>query len=338
MKNYWKQFAGWVIDSRHNIFQRARLKLTGLYIGIIAVILIVFSLTLYYSLAKNIQDNFEGNFSDEQAQELIIVKTTDQLQTTIVFTDFVILLIASGLSYFFAGKTLNPIQRAMEKQKQFTADASHELRTPLAVMRTNLEVALREREWNNEKGRALIVGAIDEVKLMAKLTEDLLTLSKLEGKGKPYSFTNIDLKELVGRVVKKMQNIATGRTIELFVDHADAAYIEGEAGALERLMMNIISNAIHFTSAGGYIRITIEKRGDKAMIRVQDTGIGISKKDLSHVFERFYRADKAREHDGGAGLGLTIAKEITRQHRGDISIESERGKGTLVIITFPVAY
>ncbi len=187
MKNYWKQFAEWVTGSKHNIFQRARLKLTGLYIGIIAVILIIFSLTLYYSLAKNIRDNFEGNFSDDQTQELVITKTTERLQTTIFFIDLIVLLASSGLSYFLAGKTLKPIRQAMEKQKQFTADASHELRTPLAVIQTNLEVALREKEWDRGKRHALIASAIDEVKLMTKLTEDLLTLSKLEGKEKVYA-------------------------------------------------------------------------------------------------------------------------------------------------------
>ena len=335
MKNYWKQFAGWATGSKHNLFQRARLKLTGLYIGIIAVILIIFSLTLYHALAKNIRDNFEGNFSDDQTQELVITKTTDQLQTTIFFIDLIILFVSSGLSYFLAGKTLKPIQRAMEKQEQFTVDASHELRTPLSVIKTNLEVALREKDWNKDKGRALIVSAIDEVKLMTKLTEDLLALSKLEDKEKIYSFKKINIAEITEQMVKKMQIIAIKRKIQLSIERSDTAFIYGNAGALQQLVMNIVSNALNFTPAGGYVRLAIEQRGEEIIISVQDTGTGITKEDLSHIFERLYRADKARKQGGGTGLGLAIAKEIVHKHRGTINIESELGKGTLVIITFP---
>lgn len=335
MKNYWKPFAEWVTGSRHNLFQRARLKLTGLYIGIIAVILIIFSLTLYYALAKNIQDNFEGNFLDEQAQNLVITKTTDQLQTTIFLIDLIIVFASSGLSYFLAGKTLKPIQRAMEKQRQFTADASHELRTPLAVIETNLEVALREKDWNKAKGRALVVNAIDEIKLMTKLTEELLTLSKLEGKEKIYSFKKVNIAEIVEQVTKKMQNIAMERKIQLFIERSTATFIYGDAESLERLVMNIVSNALSFTPAGGYVRLAVEQRDDKATIHVQDAGTGIAKEDLPYVFERLYRADKARGRNGGTGLGLAIVKEIVHKHHGAINIESELGKGTLVIITFP---
>jgi len=311
------------------------LKLTALYVGIIAVILVIFSLALYYSFARNIRDNLEGNFSDDQVQELVIGKTTDQLQTTILFIDFAILLVFSGLSYFLAGKTLKPIQRAMDEQKQFTADASHELRTPLSVMQTNLEVALREKEWNQEKGRALIVSAIDEVKLMTKLTEDLLMLSRLENKQKNYVLKMTDVSKIVEQAVKKMQSIAIKNQIQLSVTCADAAFIKGDAEALQHLTMNIISNALNFTRAGGSIRTIVDRHGGNTIIRIQDTGIGIAKEDLPHVFERLYRVDKAREQTNGAGLGLSIAQEIVRKHNGTIDIESETGKGTTVTIVFP---
>ena len=337
MKKYWKQFAGWVTGSKPNIFQRARLKLTVLYIGIIAVILIVFSLTLFYSLSKNIHDNFEDDNSNDQTQTLLITKTTDQLQTTIFFVDLIILFVSSGLSYFLAGKTLKPIQKAMEKQKQFTADASHELRTPLAVMQTNLEVALREKEWNKEKERALIASAIDEVKLMTKMTQDLLTLSRLESKQEVYSLNRINLAQIAGQAVRKMQNIAIKNQIQLSTVYSEAIFIKGDAEAAQQLINNILSNAIKFTPAGGSVNITVSRHDAKAIIRVQDTGIGIAKEDLTHVFERLYRADRARGQGGGTGLGLSIAQEIARKHNGAINIESEIGKGTLVTIVFPTA-
>jgi signal transduction histidine kinase len=315
------------------------LKLTALYIGIIAVILIIFSLILYYSISKNIHDNFEGGDSNEndQAQTLLITKTTDQLQTTIFFIDLIILFVSSGLSYFLAGKTLKPIQQAMEKQKQFTADASHELRTPLAVMQTNLEVVLREKEWNKEKERALIVSAVDEVKLMTKMTQDLLTLSRLESKQEVYSLNRINLAQIAEQATRKIQNIATKNQIQLSTVYSESIFIKGDAEAAQQLITNILSNAIKFTPAGGSVNITVSRHDAKAIIRVQDTGMGIAKEDLSHVFERFYRADRARGQGGGTGLGLSIAQEIVRKHNGAITIESEIGKGTLVTIVFHVA-
>ncbi len=336
MKKYWKPFAEWGTGSKHSLFWRARLNLTALYIGIIAAIVIIFSFTLYYSLVKNIRDNVEGNFSNDQVQELVMGKTTDQLQMTIVFVDLAVLGISSVLSYVLAGRTLKPIQETMEKQKQFTADASHELRTPLTVARTNLEVALREKEWDKEKGRSFITNAIDEITLMTKLTEDLLTLSKLEGREKNLSFGKINITEIAERVVKKMRHMATERNIKLSMEGSHAVFLYGESGALERLVTNIVSNALAFTKSRGSIHVTVYERHAKAIVTIQDTGIGIAKEDLPHVFERLYRADKARSETRGAGLGLAIAEEITRNHHGTIRIESELGKGTLVIITFPV--
>lgn len=336
MGKFWRPLISRNDSLKYDIFQQARLKLTALYIGIIAIILIIFSLTLFYALAKNIRDNFEGNFSDEQTQELVIAKTTNQLQTTIFFADLIVILVSSGLSYVLAGKTLRPIQLAMEKQRQFTADASHELRTPLAVIQTNLEVALREKEWNQEKARGLVASVVDEVKLMTKLAEDLLTLSNLEGKEKVYELKRVDIAEIVERVVNKMQNIGIKNQIQLSVAPSPSTFIKGDIEALRQLIMNIVSNALNFTPAGGTVRAATNCREGKAIISVRDTGIGIAKENLPRIFERLYRTDRARgRNNGGAGLGLAIAKEIVQRHHGAINIESEIGKGTSVTIVFP---
>lgn len=334
MKNYWKQFAEWGTNLKRDVFHWARLKLTMLYVGIIAVILIIFSLALYYSFTKNVRENSEGNFSDDQTQELVIGQITDQLQTTIFFIDLMVLVGSSGLSYFLAGKTLKPIREAMDKQKQFTADASHELRTPLSVIMTNLEVALREKEWS-QGARELIVSAIGEANLMKKLTEDLLMLSKLENKQRNYVFKKVDVGKIVEQVVEKMKKIASTNQIKLSVTYAAPALIEGDTEALQQVMMNVISNALNFTLAGGSVRVAVSCREGSVTISVQDTGIGIAKEDLPHVFERLYRTDRAREQNGGTGLGLSIAEEIVHKHNGTINLESELDKGTTVTVIFP---
>lgn len=264
-----------------------------------------------------------------------MAKTTDQLQTDILLIDIAVLLVSSGLSYFLAGKTLKPIQRAMEKQKRFTADASHELRTPLAVVQTNLEVALREKDGVSEKVRSLITGAVDETKSMAQLTDDLLLLSKVESGSKNREFKKMNLTEVVDRTVERMQSIAHERSIRLSTDGA-AVFIKGDVVLIQRLVENIVGNSLAFTPAGGSIEVSTAEREGQAMVCVRDTGIGIAREDLPRVLERFYRADKARGH-GGTGLGLSIAAEIVSEHQGTIKIESEEGKGAAVTITFPSA-
>ncbi len=336
MKNYWKQFVEWVIGLRHNVFLLTRLKLTVLYAGIICVIVVIFSVVLTYSLSKNIRDNFEGDTSNDQTQELAITKTIAQLQTTIIIIDFFVVLISGGLAYFLAGATLRPIQEALERQKQFTADASHELRMPLAVMRADLEVALREKELDQEKMRARIRSAIEEVDKMTGFTSDLLMLARFDNGKASGVFKKVDMTQLIYRVVKKMEALAKDKGISLSHASFPPTFVIGDASAMEHLFTNVISNAIQFTLKDGSVRITMEQHNSNIVVGVKDTGAGIAEEDLPHIFERFYRADKARTRArGGTGLGLSIAQEIAHAHKGAIRIKSKIGKGTLVTVTFP---
>ncbi len=317
-----------------NIFRQARLKLALLYIVIIGIVVIISSVALYYSLANNIYNNFEGDGSD-QAQALLVLKTTNQLQETIFFIDFIVLCIAGGFGYFLAGKTLDPIQEAMDKQKQFTADASHELRTPLSVMRTNLEVALREKEWNKEKSREFIASTLEEVIMMTTLTEDLLFLTNLEQVKKTFISERIYVSKLLTSVVESMHALALDQHIYLSSTHIESGYVMGDKKSLWQLFMNIIGNAIKFTPPHGSVFVALKHHDGRIIITTQDTGIGIHKEDINHVFERLYRSDKARTHNMGMGLGLSIAQEIVSLHKGTITIDSEPEKGTLVTIVLP---
>src|ERR1700682_2193431 len=129
MNTYWKQFAAWVTGLRSEPFQKARLKLTAFYILMLAIILCVFSFTLYFALAKNLREDLDGELADEQSQLRVISQTTLHLQTASIIIDAVVLVLASGLSFYLAGKTLRPIEEALLAQKQFSDDASHEFRT-----------------------------------------------------------------------------------------------------------------------------------------------------------------------------------------------------------------
>lgn len=338
MKNYWKRFAGWVTGSSPDVFWRARLKLAALYVGIVVFIVVIFSFALFYSVDKNIRDNFESSSSADEAQALAITKTTDQLQTIIIVIDLFTIAIAGGLSYFLAGRTLRPIKKSLERQKQFIADASHELRTPLSVARADLELMLREKEWNAQKMRINVKDVIEEIDTITALANDLLALARFDGEQgeKIFHPQKIDMRELVSRVAQKMKKLAENKEIIFSWSDFAPAFVLGDVGGLERVFTNVIGNAIRFTPQGGSIVVTMEHNGKSVVVKIKDTGVGIAPEDVRHVFDRFYRAEKARSRiDGGSGLGLSIAQSIVTAHKGMIHIQSALGHGTAVTVALP---
>lgn len=319
-----------------NLFFRARVKLTIYYIIILAIILTVFSAVLYYSLSSEIKDSFEGNLLEGEAQSLLIVKTTDQLQTSIIVIDVVSLVVFGSLSYLLAGRTFKPINNAMEAQKRFTSDASHELRTPLSIIEAELEMGLRDKSTTIEEFRRIAKSVLDETKNLTKLTSDLLTIARFSEQTKNRKIETVDIYDLVLRTAKKMRTLADKKNIKLSFESRINLYVRGDKDALERLFTNILSNAINYTPDGGAIDIFVEQYKGIVLTAIKDNGVGISEDDLPHIFDRLYRADKSRNSFvPGTGLGLSIAYEIVKQHHGRITAESKAGEGTTVRIELP---
>ena len=236
--------------------------------------------------------------------------------------------------------TINEMIERLEKSfrqvRQFTADASHELKTPLTVLKGEMEVALRAKD-DPEYMRETIASSLEEIDRMSKIVMNLLDLAKMDVERGVASKTKIDTAKVLGDRFEHFKKMAADKQISFDAVVIDGVFVMGDPVMLGRLFYNLIENAIKYTERGGRVDVRIEKTDVSAVIAVSDTGLGISKEDLPFVFDRFFRVDKVRTYSGGAGLGLSICKEIAVHHGGDITVTSVPGKGSAFIVTLPLA-
>lgn len=229
---------------------------------------------------------------------------------------------------------LDRLDTSYESQKQFVSDASHELRTPIAVIQGYINMLDR---WG-KKDEAVMEESIEAIKneaaSMHELVEKLLFLSRHDKKTMKLSKKFFEMSEVVDDMVKETRLVAEGRNIEC--EALDKVMVYGDQQALKQAVRVFIDNAVKYTKEGGSICISCRNNDGDCVISVEDTGLGMSQKDLDHVFERFYRADNVRnEKISGHGLGLSIAKLIVLKHSGIIDITSQEGVGTKIDITIP---
>jgi heavy metal sensor kinase len=230
---------------------------------------------------------------------------------------------------------ISRLDQSFKKIRQFSADVSHELKTPLTVLRGEIEVALR-RVRTGEDYRAILKSNLEEISNMTKIVDDLLLLSRADTGEVPLSKTTVDLSELLSEIQVQSQLLATSRSIDVYVHNDQPVYTLADPLRLKSMMLNIIGNGIKYSPEGGRIDITLKKVNGSALIRISDQGIGIPSDALPHIFDRFYRVDKARSRaEGGSGLGLSICKWVAEAHDGSISAESEPGKGSTFTVRLP---
>lgn len=221
-------------------------------------------------------------------------------------------------------------------RKEFVADVSHELKTPITSIMGYADTLL-EGEYDKETQNKFLNVIASEARRMAKLVTDLLTLSRYDNKKIRSEQTEFDLGDLVKKCQEKLKFEIEKKNhhMECFVT-ASVPPVEADKDGIERVVLNILSNAIKYTPDNGMIKVYVGFVYNDAYIKIIDNGIGIPEEDLSRIFDRFYRVDKARTREmGGTGLGLSIAKEILNQNKGSIDIKSEAGKGTEVVIRLP---
>ncbi|WP_028403036.1 HAMP domain-containing sensor histidine kinase [Ectobacillus panaciterrae] len=231
-------------------------------------------------------------------------------------------------------RMIRRLQENSEKQKQFISDASHELKTPLTVIRSYANL-IRRRGIQNEEITIEAIEAIhSEATRMQKMTEALLDLAASE-KENILEVKSLDLISLCHSILQQFKDVYK-REITLHYSQAPIV-VKADELKIKQVIIILLDNAIKYSS--DKIEVFLEKNAEYALIRVRDYGTGIPKEDVEHVFERFYRVDKARSREtGGTGLGLAIAKNIMKQHKGEIKIRSEEGKGTEVDLLLPVSY
>lgn len=231
-------------------------------------------------------------------------------------------------------------RRSDEMRREFVANVSHELRTPITSVRSYAETISEFGSDMPEEQRKHFLGVIlNESDRMTKIVQDLLSLSRFDAGETDLNLERFDLNESARNVFDALKLDAEKRGLKPETDLPDEpVYILGDKARIEQVIINICSNALRYTPAGGNVRLILTIDGSSARLSVADTGIGIPKADIGRIFDRFYRVDKARSRAmGGTGLGLSIAYEIVKRHNGRITVESEQNVGTTVTVILPIA-
>jgi heavy metal sensor kinase len=227
------------------------------------------------------------------------------------------------------------LQKSFEEMRRFTADAAHELRTPLAVLKNEAEVALRQPRSSETYCRAL-QDQLLEIDRMTRLADQLLLLCREDSGLQPVVNVRVRLDLLISDLCEQLQVVADARGVSLQFRGLSPAIITGDADRLRRLFFNLLDNALKYTPPPGEVAVWGRMTGERIEIVIEDSGIGIAAEHLPHLFDRFYRVDPARSRTTeGTGLGLAICRSIAEAYRGEISIDSEPGRGTRVTVFLP---
>ena len=248
------------------------------------------------------------------------------------------LLLSLAAAWFLSGRALIPIQNAFQRQQEFVADASHELRTPLTVLRSATDLMNVHREQPLERNGELFDDVRAEIARMERLAQDLLTLARSDAGGVELMTAPVEMVDVAGEVVRRTTPLASSAEIQLAL-HSDGqpAAVEVDPDRMQQVLLILIDNAIKHTPRGGKVQVRVRRHGPSAEVEVADTGSGIASEDLPRIFDRFYRADKARARaQGGTGLGLAIAKMLVEAHGGQLQVASTLGVGTQVTVSLPL--
>lgn len=338
------------------MFQSARIKLTAWYVLIIMLISVLFSVVIYTSINRELErfryirqlrlereqaglftpppSPFPDN-SDLNPEEY--VSAEKRLAFILFLINMSILGLSAIASYFLAGKTLRPIKIMVDEQNQFITDASHEFRTPLTVLRSEIEVNLRDKNLTLPDAKSLLSSNLEEVARLQSLSNNLMELAQYQNINNAIPLQKLSLLDIAKNAVKKITPLAQLKNIKI-INKVKNYAIKGNEQSLTELFIILLDNAIKYSHEKTKIYITSHKTDHHIGIAIEDQGIGMNKADMSHIFDRFYRADKSRtkEKTSGYGLGLSIAKKIVESHKGTIQVESRLSKGSVFTITLPI--
>ncbi len=233
-------------------------------------------------------------------------------------------------------RTLARLEQSVGDMRQFSAALAHELRTPLAGLRGHIELAMRA-PGNDPAKHDAFVNQLEEVDRLTRLINHVLTLARAESGQIRLTMTRVDLRHLVAAIVEQLEIVADAAGVALRFEHRGAAVvIDGDAAWLERMVLNLVDNAIKYSNPPGHVVVIVEGDCNTARVTVQDTGVGLSPEDADRVFDRFFRADPARPQSSeGAGLGLSLVQWVASMHGGSVTVVSALEQGSTFTVTLP---
>ena len=282
-------------------------------------------------------------FKLSTGHQLVAVAVADRVELEDKYADLItafvaiafaaLFLVAAG-GFILVRKSTAPIERSIEFTRRFMADAAHELRTPITILRTRAEVALQQPRDAPDYIAALR-GVEAEARRLGSIVDSLLVLARADSGERQIDKERIFLDDIALDVAGAAEIVGRQKNVKVTVDEFEEAPIHGDPALIRQLIMIVLDNAVKFTDAGGQVHVRVSMHEGAPTFVVEDTGMGIKEEELSRVFQRFFRGETARSRTDGAGLGLSIASWIAREHAADISLRSEPGTGTKVTIRFP---
>ena len=333
------------------MFQNATAKLTMYYLAIVMVISLIFSGVVYHFATNELQYGLNSQtqriyrtFPVFYNNPYLRVRSDDVTQAEhhifwrLVDFNILVLLAAGLLSYLLARRTLEPIEASHQRQKRFTADVSHELRTPLTSLKMNSEVALMDKTASKDELRDVLSSNVEDAAKMELLIGSLLRLTKLDEDTGRLALSPQSSAALLDGAISQIAPQADAKKLKTINDAADTS-VMADNDALTQLLVILLDNAVKYSPEKGTIHIKSQTKDGRYELHIVDEGPGISQEALPHVFERFYREDKARTSGDteGYGLGLSIAKLIADRSDTHVTLTSRPGKGTTAIVSLPLA-
>jgi heavy metal sensor kinase len=230
---------------------------------------------------------------------------------------------------------LGRLESSLVQQREFMADASHELRTPVATARTAAGVALQQAHRDEAEYRQALQIVEEQTARLSRIVDDMFTLARADAGNYPVHRHPMYLDEVVDEVVRAARVLAAARRVTVDASTVPSLSYTGDEDLIRRLLTNLVDNAIRHAPDDGRVGVELSTTGSGYEITVTDTGPGIPAEARPRIFERFYRSDQARTYDGGAGLGLALARWIAREHGGDVVLAESSGDGTTFTVTLP---
>ena len=336
------------------MFQRAVIRLTVWYLLVIALLSIGFSVALY-NVSNNQLNTLQrrqdallrskpgfiaarglAQFNQQRINQ--IQDSKHIIGVNLIYFNLFIIVVGGAVSFLLAKRTLHPIEESLEAQNRFSADASHELRTPLTAMKTELEVALRDKDLNLAQSRALHISTLEEIEVVENLTANLLKIAQESTAGKVIKKKSVELSQVIEEGIRRVKPLAEVKNIGIAVE-VNSLNVWGNEDRLVELFTILLDNAIKYSPEKSSVKIRVKKDDtNQIIITVEDSGIGIAATDITRIFDRFYRADRSRAKHatGGHGLGLSIAKKIVEMHKGSIHVKSKVGHGSTFTVMLPL--